>query len=119
MTNATEQAPRAGRGGTIPPKERQFGQPNGNPRHNGSWKKEETARYKLEQLGKLTEEELKIIVADKSMPMLERRIARALLNENSWKVTSDMFNQVYGYPKQEVAQTTTIQPILPKPKKQK
>ena len=35
--------------GARPPVERQFGQPNGNPRSNGSWKKEDTLRYKLER----------------------------------------------------------------------
>ena len=38
--------------GVAPPKERQFGQPNGNKRHSGAWKKEDTARYKLEQMMK-------------------------------------------------------------------
>lgn len=50
-TNATKQANvKAGRGGIVPPVDKRFGQPNGNPRHNGAWKKEDTARYKLEQM---------------------------------------------------------------------
>lgn len=36
----------------------QFGQPNGNPRHNGAWKKEESARGKFEMWIKMTEKEL-------------------------------------------------------------
>ena len=108
------------RSGTRPPVARQFGQPNGNPRHNGAWKKEDTARGKLEALGKLTEQELLAIVKDKNAPMLERRIARALLNENDWKVTESMINQVYGMPKQEIKQTNIeLKPILGKPKKGK
>ena len=40
-TNATKQANvKAGRGGIVPPVDKRFGQPNGNPRHNGAWKKE-------------------------------------------------------------------------------
>lgn len=106
--------------GTRPPVAHQFGQPNGNPRHNGAWKKEDTARGKLEALGKLTEQELLAIVKDKNAPMLERRIARALLNENDWKVTESMINQVYGMPKQEIKQTNIeLKPILGKPKKGK
>lgn len=106
--------------GTRPPVAHQFGQPNGNPRHNGAWKKEDTARGKLEALGKLTEQELLAIVKDKNAPMLERRIARALLNENDWKVTESMINQVYGMPKQEIKQTNIeLKPILGKPKKDK
>ena len=60
------------------------------------------------------------IVKDKNAPMLERRIARALLNENDWKVTESMINQVYGMPKQEIKQTNIeLKPILGKPKKGK
>lgn len=36
--------------GVAPPKHTQFGQPGGNPRHNGAWKKENTPRGKLEKL---------------------------------------------------------------------
>lgn len=36
--------------GVAPPKHTQFGQPGGNPRHNGAWKKEDTPRGKLEKL---------------------------------------------------------------------
>lgn len=36
----------------------QFGKPNGNPRHNGAWKKEESARGKFEMWIKMTEKEL-------------------------------------------------------------
>lgn len=44
--------------GVAPPKERRFGEKNGNPRHNGAWKKEESARGKFEMWIKMTEEEL-------------------------------------------------------------
>ena len=98
--NATEQATvRAGKGGVVPPKERQFGQPNGNPRHNGSWRKEDTARYKLEQMLKLTAGELKSIATDDEAPLFERKLAQCIAKGN-WKEVEGIMNQVYGQPKQ-------------------
>lgn len=112
VNNATKQANvKAGRGGVVPPKDKQFGQPNGNPRHNGSWKKEDTARYKLEQMLKLSEEEIVKITNDKEAPLFERRIARSLLKENNFKTTEAMMNQVYGQPKQKIESVITA----PKP----
>lgn len=98
------------KGGTPINVSRQFGQPNGNPRHNGSWRKEDTARYKLEKMIVLTEDELVAIVKDKSAPMFERRIARSLLRENDFTTTERMINQVYGTPKQVIEQTNIEQP---------
>lgn len=86
--------------GVAPPKANQFGQPNGNPRHNGAWKKEDTPRYKLEQMLKLGKNELEAIVNDDDAPLFERRLARSLLTENDFKTTEAMINQVYGAPKQ-------------------
>lgn len=87
-------------------------------RHNGAWKKEDTARYKLEQMIKLSEKDLINIVNDKDAPVFERRLAKSLLKENEWKTTESMINQVYGSPKQVVEQTNIeLKPILPKPKK--
>lgn len=116
MSNATAQAPRAGRGGTIPPKERQFGQPNGNPRNPGGWKKSDTARYKLEQMLKLSEAELLAMVKDKDAPYFERKLA-GCINKGDWATLAGMMNQVYGMPKQEIKQTSIeLKPILGKPK---
>ena len=98
-------------GKNNPPKERQFGQPNGNPRHNGAWKKEDTARYKLEQMLKLSFDELELIANDPNAPQFERRIANSLIKEKDWKITESMINQVYGAPKQEI--TTTVQTPTP------
>lgn len=99
--NATKQGQvKGGRGGTIPPKERQFGQPNGNPRHNGAWKKEDTPRYKLEQMLKLSEAELRDLLDDKDAPLFERRLAKSILTENEFRTSEAMINQVYGAPKQ-------------------
>ena len=112
MTDATKQA-KAGKGGIIPPKDKQFGQPNGNPRHNGAWKKEDSARYKLEQMLKLTEAELLEIVNDKDAPYFERKLARCI-NKGNWQEIQGMLNQVYGMPKQiNENKNIEIKPILP------
>lgn len=112
MTNATKQA-KAGKGGIIPPKDKQFGQPNGNPRHNGAWKKEDSARYKLEKMLALSEEELLAIVQDKNAPYFERKLARCI-NKGDWQVIQGMMNQVYGMPKQvNENKNIEIKPILP------
>lgn len=80
---------------------RQFGQPNGNPRNPGGWKKEDTARYKLEQMLKLTEAELLALNADEDAPVFERKLAKCLY-EGEWKEIEGMMNQVYGTPKQVI-----------------
>lgn len=86
-----------------PPLETRFGGPRSNPRHNGSWKKEDTARYKLEKMMSLTEEELRTIVKDESAPYFERKLA-GCINNGKWKEIEGMMNQVYGAP---VAKTIT------------
>ena len=79
----------------------QFGQPNGNPRHNGAWKKEDSARFKLEQMLKLSEAELRDIATDKEAPLFERKLANCIAT-GKWKEIEGMMNQVYGQPKQLV-----------------
>lgn len=101
---ATEQGV-SPRSGTAPPKHTQFGQPNGNPRHNGSWDKESTPRFKLEQMMKLEEDELKAVAADKKAPFFERKLAIAI-NKGNWKEIESMINQVYGQPKVHADITT-------------
>lgn len=88
-------------------------------RHNGAWKKEDTARYKLEQMIKLSQDEIMEIANNKEAPLFERRIARSLLKENNWQVTEKMINQVYGMPKQQVEQTNLEPPKPLSPRKQK
>lgn len=109
--HATEQAqPKAGNGGVVPPKDKQFGQPNGNPRHNGSWKKEDTARYKLEKMMGLSEPDLIAVYQDVEAPLFERKLARAI-KDGKWKEIESMINQVYGTPKQTVEQSLQVNPI--------
>ena len=117
---ATKQVPRAGNGGTIPPVERQFGKPNGNPRHNGAWKKEDTLRYKWEQILKMTDDELRAVLADQKVGRVEKMTAEVLLDStmkptDKIAVLDRLATQVYGFPKQEVQQTNIeLKPILPK-----
>lgn len=115
--HANTQAQKAGNGGTIPPKERQFGQPNGNKQGRGFWKKEATARYKLEKMLELTEAELTEIVNDKDAPYFERKLAKCI-SKGQWNEIQGMMNQVYGMPRQEIKQTNIEVPAprLPKNK---
>ena len=83
-----------------PPKETRFGQPNGNPQGRGFWRREDTPRYKLEQMLKLGKTELEAVLNDDDAPLFERRLARSLLAENDFKTTEAMINQIYGAPKQ-------------------
>lgn len=93
-----------------PPKERQFGQPNGNKRREGFWDIESSARYKLEQMLKLTEAELRKIATDKDAPLFERKLANCIAT-GKWKEIEGMMTQVYGQPKQRIETTVTA----PKP----
>lgn len=79
-------------------------------RHNGAWKKEDTARYKLEQMLKLTSDELKKVAGDDDAPLFERKLATCIAKGN-WKEIEGMMNQVYGQPKQKIENTI----ITPKP----
>lgn len=98
------------RGGVPINKATQFGQPNGNPRHNGAWKKEDTARYKLEQMLKMPELELKELASNREAPLFERKLAMCIAKGN-WKEIEGMMNQVYGQPKQKIESVITA----PKP----
>ena len=93
-----------------PPKERQFGQPNGNKRREGFWDIEASARFKLEQMLKLPEDELKAVATDREAPLFERKLATCIA-KGQWKEIEGMMNQVYGQPKQKIEQTV----IAPKP----
>lgn len=98
--------------GVAPPVASQFGQPNGNPRHNGAWKKEDTPRFKLEQMMKLSEADLKEAINDVEAPLFERKLATAIQDGN-WLVVREMIDQVYGKAKESVDVTTQGQSINP------
>lgn len=111
MANPTKQRkPSVGRGGVPTP---DGFEKHPERRHNGAWKKEDSARYKLEQMLKLTEAELLEIVNDKDAPYFERKLARCI-NKGNWQEIQGMLNQVYGMPKQvNENKNIEIKPILP------
>ena len=88
-------------------------------RHNGAWKKEDTARYKLEQMLKLSEAELRELAQDKDAPLFERKLATCIAT-GKWKEIEGMMNQVYGAPKQIVEQTNIeMKPLIDLTKRKK
>lgn len=102
-----------------PPKERQFGQPNGNPRNPSGWKKEDTLRYKWEQMLKMDDEELTAVLLNPKSSRVEKMTAEVLLS-NDMKpyeklvALEKLANQVYGMPKQvNENKNIEIKPILP------
>lgn len=66
-------------------------------RSNGSWKKTDTPRWKLERMMRLTETELQTIAKNIEAPYFERKLAQAI-NKGDWKVIKEMIEQVYGQP---------------------
>ena len=98
-----------------PPKNRQFGQPEGNPRNPGCWRKEDTPRFKLEQMMKLQELELQEIAEDVEAPLFERKLATAIM-KGRWREIEAMMNQVYGQPKQTI-DTAIVTPVALTPVK--
>lgn len=106
-------------GNKKPPKERQFGQPNGNPRHNGAWRKEDTLRYKWEKMTAMSDEELEAILAREDAGRVEKMTAEVLLDKTmkpseKMSILFGLSNQVYGMPKQvNENKNIEIKPILP------
>lgn len=95
-------------------------------RHNGAWKKEDTLRYKLQQIAKMSEQELRDLLSDPEAGEFEKNTAKTLLEmksmdaEKRWKVLEGLTNQDSGYPKQQVDHHgIELEGILPKPKKGK
>lgn len=81
-------------------------------RHNGAWKKEDTPRYKLEQMMKLSKSELQEIIDDESAPLFEVKLAEAIRDGN-WTVIKEMTQEVYGKPAQSVDLTTKGESMNP------
>lgn len=102
-----------------PPKERQFGQPNGNPRNPSGWKKEDTLRYKWEKMTTMSDEELEAILAREDAGRVEKMTAEVLLDKTmkpseKMSILFGLSNQVYGMPKQvNENKNIEIKPILP------
>lgn len=74
-------------------------------RHNGAWRKEDTPRFKLEQMMKLSRVELQDVIDDESRPLFEQKLATAIKDGN-WQVIKEMTQEVYGRPKESVDVTT-------------
>ena len=104
------------RGGVPINKATQFGQPNGNPRHNGAWKKEDTLRYKWERILEMDNAELREVLSDPKCGRVEKMTAEVLL-DNEMKSTEKiavldkLATQIYGQPKQKIESVITA----PKP----
>lgn len=105
---AKNQAPKVSPiSGVAPPVDKQFGKPNGNPRHNGAWKKEDTLRYKWEQIIKMTDDELGAVLKDPTLGRVEKMTAEVLLDRlmkptEKIAVLDKLATQIYGQPKQLV-----------------
>lgn len=106
-------------GNKRPPKERQFGQPNGNPRNPSGWKKSDTLRYKWEQMLKLDDDELQAVLNDTKASRVEHMTAEILLDRTmkpaeKMSILATLSNQIYGMPKQvNENKNIEIKPILP------
>lgn len=104
------------RGGVPINKATQFGQPGGNPRHNGAWKKEDTLRYKWERILEMADDELHEVLKDPKCGRVEKMTAEVLL-DNEMKSTEKiavldkLATQIYGQPKQKIESVITA----PKP----
>lgn len=81
-------------------------------RHNGAWKKEETARYKLELIIKMSDEEIQALIDEPTTPRFDKNMAEAV-QKGQWKELEGMINQVYGKPKESVDVTTQGESINP------
>jgi hypothetical protein len=80
-------------------------------RSNGSWKKQDTPRFKLEQMMKLSENELVIVTRDKNAPQFERKLAICLL-DGDWRVIKEMISEVYGLPTATVKTTANMEVVM-------
>lgn len=106
-------------GNKRPPKERQFGQPNGNPRNPSGWKKSDTLRFKWEQMMKLDDDELQAVLDNPKATRVEHMTAEILLDKTmkpaeKMSILATLSNQIYGMPKQvNENKNIEIKPILP------
>lgn len=76
-------------------------------RHNGAWKKEDTLRYKWEQIIKMTDVELAKLLQDPTIGRVEKMTAEVLLSRSmkpteKIAVLDKLATQIYGFPKQQV-----------------
>ena len=95
--DVSEQARKIQRGesGTLNPTGKGGFGDNPQNRSNGSWKKTDTARYKLEKMMELTKTEIDSLISDDQRPLFEQKLAESIANAK-WSVIKDMIEQVYG-----------------------
>ena len=79
-------------------------------RNPGGWRKQDTPRYKLEQMMKLSEPDLRKVAEDKDAPLFERKLATAIA-KGQWREIKEMIQEVYGKPKESVDVTSGGEPI--------
>jgi len=70
-------------------------------RNPGGWKKENTARYKLELLIQMSDHELATLIDDPTTPRFDKNMAIAV-QKGEWREIDSMINQVYGKPKESI-----------------
>ena len=109
LKNATKQAkkPRAGKGGVVPPKNRQFGAKNGNPRNNGRWRKEDSISYQYNLILRMTPVELDKYEKSPNLTMAQqiaiRRIKDSLNDDNKALYnTSEITDRTEGKARQAI-----------------
>lgn len=64
-------------------------------RHNGSWHKENTPRYWLEEMMKMKDDELEKIIHDEDSPKFKKKMA-SCIQYGEWKELKEMIQEVYG-----------------------
>ena len=79
-------------------------------RNPGGWKKEDTPRFKLEQMMKLGSADLQDVVDNPQSPVFEKKLAQAIL-DGQWREIKEMIQEVYGKPKESVDLTTGGEPM--------
>lgn len=74
-------------------------------RNPGGWRKSDTPRFKLEQMMKLGEDELRKVAESKDAPLFERKLAIAI-RKGEWREIKEMIQEVYGKPKESIDMTS-------------
>lgn len=64
-------------------------------RHNGSWHKENTPRYWLETMMKMSEDELEAIYDSENEPFFKKKLAKCI-KDGQWTEIKEMIQEVYG-----------------------
>ena len=64
-------------------------------RGSGTWHKENTPRYWLEQMMKMRDAELQMIIDDEESPRFKKKMADCIMN-GEWKELKEMIQEVYG-----------------------